>query len=358
MCHVSDVKVPYPRGKGLFYCPGQIFTKEAFLFKTKGALSWALTALVIALVALGGVTACIGNNTPNGGEAREVVDDLGRHVWIPAQPERIVSLAPSNTEILFALGVGDKVVGVTEYCDYPPEVIGKERVGGYDDIDVEKVLELEPDLVLAEDIHTTNVVPSLEQLNIPVVVIVPHNLEEIISSVEFIGDITASQSKASEIAADMQQRIQAVTATLSDSDDRPSVLYVLWWGEGGIMSAGSNTPIDELIHLAGGVSISHNDSHGNPTIGWPTLNLEDVISADPEVIIVDLGDGGTSLHNIGTEPRLSGVSAVANGRIYGIDPDLTSRPTPRIVDGLEAFAGFIHPELFPEFYSQYTGERD
>lgn len=286
-----------------------------------------------------------------------VTDDLGRSVAIPSRPERIVSLAPSNTEILFALGLGDRVVGVTAYCDYPEEAGGKEKVGGYSDIDIEKVIVLDPDLILAEDIHKTEVIPALERLGYPVVAVVPHNLEEIVSSVEFIGEITGSEAVSSQIADDMRLRLNAVgkKTALMDEEERPKVLYVLWWSEGGVMSVGSNTPIDELISLSGGRSISHYDSDGNETIGWPTLRLEDIIYADPDVIIVDLGDGGTSLENVLADSRLAGVRAISEGHVYGIDPDFTNRPTPRIVTGLEWLAGLINPGIFPDFYNLYSG---
>lgn len=306
----------------------------------------------------GGLVSSPDAPSPSSGEEfpLTVIDDLDRSVTIPTCPERIISLAPSNTEILFELGLGDRVIGDTVYCDYPEEAKGKEKVGGYSDIDIEKVIALNPDLILAEDIHKAEVIPALERLGYPVVAIVPHNLEEIMSSVEFIGKITGSQEQASEIVQEMHLRINAISekTSLLSWDERPKVLYVLWWGEGGIMSVGSNTPIDELIYLAGGRSISHYDSSGNPTIGWPTLGLEDVIYANPDVILADLGDGGISLQNILSDPRLSGIGAVAGGRVYGIDPNFTNRPTPRIVKGLEQLAGLISPQLFPDFYSLYV----
>lgn len=322
------------------------------MFKRRPLFAW-VCATLIAVMLCSSLSACQG--AMGGGEVT-VADDLGREVVVPSHPQRIVSLAPSNTEILFALGVGERVVGVTDYCDYPEAVKDKERIGGYGNIDVEKVIKLEPDLVLAEDIHKTEVVPYLEGLGIPVVVIVPHNLEEVMSSVGLIGRLTGTEEKAAEIVSDMEERIDAVkevTASLTPSQ-RPRVLYILWWGEGGIMSAGSNTPINEFIELAGGESISAYDKAGDPIIGWPTLSLEEVIEADPEVIIVDLGDGGAMLENILSDSRLEVVSARAQGRIWGIDPDLTTRPTPRMVDGLEAFAQIIHPELFPEYHSPYV----
>lgn len=274
----------------------------------------------------------------------EITDDLGRVVIIEKMPERIVSLAPSNTEIIFALGLGDKLVGVTEYCDYPEAALEKEKVGGYSDVDIEKVVAINPDLILAEDIHKQEVIPALEQLGFTVVSLVPHNLEEIMESIVFIGEITGTQEKACQIVGDMKQRIKAVTdktANLKESE-KPRVLYVIWHEP--IMSVGTDTPIHELIEKAGGINIAQVAGEG-----FPTLALEEVINANPQVIIANVEDyegGDISLQFILDETRLGVVDALINQRVYGINADLTNRPVPRIIQGLELMAKMIHPEIF------------
>jgi iron complex transport system substrate-binding protein len=280
-----------------------------------------------------------------------VTDDLGRTITLDKAPQRIVSLAPSNTEILFDLGLGDKVVGDTIYDDYPAAAVNKPHVGGYADIDVEKVVSLAPDLILAEDIHKAEVIPALERLGFKVYALVPHNLDEITASVSTIGRITGTSGAAKPIVADMQKRIKAITDKTNDLTDtqKPRVLYVIW--QEPLMSSGVDTPIYEMITKAGGTSIVQGQT------GFPTLSLESVIDSNPQVVICNVDNsfpgGDAPLVFVQTETRLKGVAAVASGKVYGINASLTNRPVPRIIDGFEWMAGMIHPELFPQFVTKY-----
>ncbi len=283
-----------------------------------------------------------------------VTDDLGRTITIEEEPQRIVSLAPSNTEILFDLGLGDKVVGDTLYCDYPEAALNVEKVGGYSDVDIEKVVSLAPDLILAEDIHKSDVIPALENLGYTVYALVPHNLDEIMASVTTIGMLTGATEEAEAIVDDMQTRINFIVEKAAGLPDaqKPSVLYVIW--QEPIMSSGVDTPIYEMITKAGGISIVQDDT------GFPTLSLESVIDADPDVIICNVDysyEGGDApLVFMQAESRLESVSARKSGRVYGINASLTNRPVPRIIDGFEWMAAMIHPELFPELVEKYMGE--
>lgn len=273
-----------------------------------------------------------------------IEDDLDRVVTIEKSPERIVSLAPSNTEIIFALGLDDKLFGVTEFCDYPEAALEKEKVGGFSDVDIEKVVDINPNLILATDIHKQEVIPALEQLGFNVIGIVPHNLEEVMDSIILIGEITGTEERAYQIVADMEQRIKAITdktANLKVSE-KPRVLYVIWHEP--IMSVGTDTRIHELIEKAGGINIAQIAGEG-----YPTLALEEVINANPQVIIANVEDyegGDISLQFILGETRLVGLDALINQCVYGIDADLTNQPIPRIVQGLELMAEMIHPEIF------------
>ncbi|MFC2027034.1 cobalamin-binding protein [Chloroflexota bacterium] len=267
-----------------------------------------------------------------------IIDDLGREVTIEGTPSRIVSLAPSNTEILFALGLGDKVFGVTEYCNYPEEASAKEKVGGYSGVDMEKVVAINPDLILAEDLHKQEVIPALEQLGFTVIALVPHNLQEVMDSITLIGTITGAEAAASQIVDDISQRIKAITDVTDGltEEDKVKVLYVIWHEP--IMSVGTDTRIHELIEKAGGINIAEVAGEG-----YPTLALEEIVSINPQVIIVN---DDISLQSILNETRLSEVDAIVNGMVYGINADLTNRPTARIIEGLELMAKMIHPELF------------
>ncbi len=271
-------------------------------------------------------------------EVVKITDDLGRQVSIEGSPSKIVSLAPSNTEILFALGLEDRVCGVTDSCDYPQAATEKDKVGAFAEIDLEKIIALNPDLILAEDMHKYEVIPALENLGFTVVAMVPHTLQDVMDSIELIGSLTGTQDEAAQVVSEMQQRIKAVTDITDGLTEAEKVktLYVLWHEP--IMSVGADTRIHELIEKAGGINIAAVAGEG-----YPTLALEEIININPEVIIVD---SDTSLQFVLNESRLEGVDAVVNGRVYSINPDLTNRPTPRIAEALEVMAEMIQPAIF------------
>lgn len=273
----------------------------------------------------------------------EITDQIGRIVTFDKVPERIISLAPSNTEILFALGLGDKVVGVSDYCDYPEEAKEKPKVGGYSTSDIERIVALEPDLILIEDIHTGEILPALEKLDLTVVTIDPRNLDEVLASFALIGEITGKRDEASQLVDEMAERISAVTDKTNSlsEEQRPRVFYVMWHDP--LMTIGTDTRIYELIEKAGGVNIVQD------TEGYPTISLEAVINANPQVIIVGSGMGeGADLpfQFASTESRLENVDARINNRVYEINTDLIGRPTPRMIEALEQLAEFIHPDIF------------
>jgi len=274
-----------------------------------------------------------------------VVDDLGRTVNIGQIPQRIVSLAPSNTEILFALGLSNRVVGVTEYCNYPEEAKAKPKVGGFSTVDVERVVYLEPDLVLATRIHSKTAIPTLEKLGITVLALAPSSLDEVMSNITLVGEITGQDKIASKLVDNLRKRIEAVANKTQDLalNQRPRVFYLSWHDP--LWTRGKDTWADEIISKAGGRNIAYDLS------GDKTIDLETVIHRDPQVIIASVGMGsGEDLtwQFARTEPRLKTTAALLNNRVYKIDSDLTARSGPRIVDALEQIAQFIHPELFKE----------
>ena len=275
-----------------------------------------------------------------------VTDDLGRAVSVAKTPERIVSLSPSNTEILFALGLGDRVVGATKYCNYPPLVkelkdSGKiEVVGGYVDPDIERILTLHPDLVLAGQKHSNGAVPMLDKEGIPTFVVDPNNLSSIILSIKKIGTITGTEAEASELCSRMEARIRAVSDKVS-SLPKTRVLYIVWHDP--VQTAGAGTFEDEIIEKAGGVNIFHDLS------GYAQVDPEAIAVRNPEVIIACSGMGTGAdkpLQWAETERGLNQTDARKNGCIYQAEGDLITRAGPRIADGLEMFAKFIHPEAF------------
>jgi iron complex transport system substrate-binding protein len=275
----------------------------------------------------------------------EITDQLGRSVKLDKIPQRIISLAPSNTEILYALGLADKVVAVTDYDDYPPEVKQKPSIGGFSTPNIEKIVSLSPDLVLATDIHKAQVIPTLEQRGITVMALAPKNLDDVMNAIVLVGKITGSDTEAAKLVADMQSRIKAVTDITNGlpQSQRPRVLYITW--NDPLMTVGTGNLDDDIIREAGGINIAQNLS------GSATITLEAVIAANPQVIIagVGMGTGADQPYQFAmTEPRLRDTEARQNNHVYSIDMSLAGRAGPRIANVLEQFAAFIHPELFKE----------
>jgi len=317
-----------------------VFSSINFNSLVRGMISKSMISALIAMLLLISAACAQESNTIT------TTDDLGRQVSISSAPERIVSLSPSNTEILFALGLGDQVVGVTKYCNYPSVVkdlkdSGKIAVvGGYVDPDFEKILSLRPDLVVASQTHGSGVVTLLDQQNIPVFVVDSNNLSDILRSIEKIGKITGKAAEASALTSQMQSRIKAVSDKVS-SLPKLRVLYVVWHDP--VQTAGSGTFEDEIIQTAGGENLFHDLS------GYAQVDTEAIAVRDPEVIIActGMGEGADKpLQWAKAERGLDLTDARKNDRIYQAQGDLITRAGPRIVDGLEMFAKFIHPEAF------------
>jgi len=288
--------------------------------------------LTIALV----LTACTSNElTPT----QYVFDDLGRLVAINGTPQRIISLAPSNTEILFALGLGDKVVGVTSWCDYPPEALDKEQVGEYDTPDMEKIVALNPDLILVSYGTTMEVINSMVGLGLTVFGVKSTDLDDVFNDIRTIGEITDKEIEAQALTSEMEGKIQAVTDQTAELEGRPKVFYIVWGDESSALwTAGSGTFIHELIGKAGGVNICQNIT------GYGIITIEEVIARNPEVIITSELSYDWAINST----DLAATNASQTGRIFTCDDDLVQRPGPRLVNGLEWFAYFIHPEIFDE----------
>jgi iron complex transport system substrate-binding protein len=300
------------------------------------SISWFWALLGIAII----LAAC---NPNNPSPSKGIVDDLGRSVNIEKMPQRIISLAPSNTEILFALGLGDRLVGVTEYCDYPPEALDKEKIGGFSTPDIEKVIALQPDLILAGSIHAKEVIPALEERDLTVFALVPENLEGILKNIEVVGKITGKEKEAFELITQLKERIEAITDKTErlKTQERPRVFFITWHDP--LKSMGSKSLPHELIEKAGGVNIFQDVEERNFQVEFET-----VVYCDPQVIIVTVGHAAgeaKAFEWAKEEPRLKVTEASKNSRIFPLDTGLT-RYGPRAVDALEEFAKFIHPDIF------------
>ncbi|NPV52600.1 MAG: cobalamin-binding protein [Firmicutes bacterium] len=272
-----------------------------------------------------------------------VVDDAGRQVTISREPRRIVSLAPSNTEILFALGLGDRVVGVTTYCNYPPEAAKKEKIGGFADPSIERIIHLDPDLVVGVKMGE-GIIRELQKLGIPVIVVEPKSFNDTLRVIRFIGRVTGRDGAAAALVGDMEKRVRGITEKTKDIPEgkRPKVYYEIWYDP--LMTAGPGTLINDIIDLAGGVNVA--SDAGAP---YPEYSLEVLLAKNPDVMIHSYGHAGGDAPTSGEIKKRKGWSAmsfVRTGRIYLVNADIITRFGPRIVEGLEEFARAIHPELF------------
>lgn len=290
------------------------------------------------------MTACNPVTPPGTGV---ITDDLGRTVNIAETPERIVSLAPSITEILFALDLGDKVVGVTDYCDYPEELVEKidageiQRVGApWPGFSLETIVSLDPDLAFAIGDTVPDYVNDLEGLEIPTIILQPEIIDDIFHDIELVGIIVGKQGDAAALVADLEDDIDEIVAKVANAPVR-SVFYGVDVSDQAMLwTVGNGTFIDDLITLAGGDNIAGNLE------GWPTYNLEDLVNSNPDVIVLGGANWGVSAEEVASRPIWQDLDAVKNGNIYAIDDTTLVRPGPRIANGLELLAGLIHPELF------------
>ncbi|MDR5694484.1 MAG: cobalamin-binding protein [Armatimonadota bacterium] len=269
-------------------------------------------------------------------------DDLGRSVTLRQPPQRILSLAPSNTEILYALGLGDRIVGVDRFSDYPPEVREKPKVGGMIDPDYERILSLRPDLVLVTGGVQRAVVEKLESLGIPVFALHPQTVEGVLDSILTVARLGGVIRKGWEVVGALRKRIRAITLKTGKIplSQRPTVFWIVWPEP--LMTAGPRTFIHSLVTMAGGRNIA-GDLVGPRE--YPLYSMEDLIARDPEVIIATT-DAHGAIGKLSEKPGWRRLRAVRSGRVYFVDPNLVHRPGPRLVDGLEVIARLLHPDLF------------
>jgi len=270
-----------------------------------------------------------------------VTDDLGRNVTLDAVPQRIVSLAPSVTEILFAVGAGPQVVGNTRFCNYPPEADGLPEIGGFSvsSISVEAIVGLNPDLVIAGTAGQRPLVEQLEQLDLPVVVLAPDSFAAVYASITQVGTLTGTVAAAEQVVATMQERVAAVTDVVATipAAERPSVYWEVF--NDPLTTTGPDTFIGQMIELAGATNI-----FADATEDYPQISAESVLERDPQVIIgPDSQAERLTVDALSERPGWADIQAVRNGRIYLLDGDIVSRPGPRLADAIAALAAALYP---------------
>ena len=276
-----------------------------------------------------------------------LTDDAGRDLEIGARPERIVSLAPSNTEIVCALDACDRLVGVTDFDDYPASVAEIDKVVVQATVDVELVVDAEPDLVLAagNELTPSAVIEQLTELGVPVLVLYPESLDEVYADIRLVGTALDRKDAADALIAGMEDRVADVTAAVADAE-RPLTLYEVFHAEGTTYTAGSGSFLASLLDLAGAEPLT-GDAQG-------VIDTEALVAADPQLILLgaasydpSLGDPETALTTVSARPGWRRLRAVEDGAVIPyLDDIVTTRPGPRIVDGLEALALAIHPDRF------------
>lgn len=295
-----------------------------------------LVGLVLALMVFGFAACSSRKSEPNDAGFHTVVDGLGREVRIQSSPKRIISLAPSVTEMLFALGLGNQVVGVTSYCDFPEEAKRKEKVGDTLNPNLERLIALKPDLiVITTASQLERLTQQLSNQNIPVYVVNPQTVRGIAESISELGKATGASAQGEKLRDEMLRRINTVETRVKDLP-KPKVLYVLQAAP--LITAGKNTFITDLIRLAGGESIS-----GDEPTDYPQLSRETAIARAPEVIVAPASHGTELVKESDLRRDFAVTPALKADRIVRVNPDWVDRPGPRIVDGLEQLAEGLHP---------------
>jgi iron complex transport system substrate-binding protein len=271
---------------------------------------------------------------------KDVVDEVGRTVHVPPSVQRIVSLAPSLTETIYALGLEDRLVGDTDYCDYPADAQKKTKVGGAINPSLEQIVALRPDLVLVtKSLNRIETVNALDGLGISSYATDPHTVEEIISSTERLAGVLGAPEAGTTLGADLERHLADLQQRLSGLPPR-RVLFIVWPDP--LISAGKNTFIGDALRLAGATSIV--DSAQD----WPHMSLEEVVRLQPDFLIFaeSHSDSGQNQFDVVAErPGWRGLDAVRNRR-FAVISDAVNRPAPRIVSAIEDLARQLHPEAF------------
>lgn len=273
-------------------------------------------------------------------------DGLGREITLEQPAQMVVSLAPSNTEILFAVGAGEQVIGRDEFSNYPAEAMDLPSIGGsFGEYNLEAIIALEPDLILAAEINTAELVQSLEDLGLTVYYLSnPLDIEGMYANLEIVAQLTGHADETAELVTGLRTRVEAVMEVVAEAETAPTVFYELdGFDPNAPWTVGGGTFTDTLITMLGAVNV------GAVMEGpYGQLSLEELIAQDPDIIILGDANFGATPEAVAARPGWETLSAVQNGMVFAFNDDLASRPGPRLVDGLETLAMLFYPELFEE----------
>jgi iron complex transport system substrate-binding protein len=293
--------------------------------------------MVLLRISILAITIAMMLGLVNAADCKTFTDALGREIPVPAPPKRLIALAPNLTEILYALGLGDRVVGVTNHCNYPPEASLKPKVGSYIHLNVEQIINLSPDLVIGTvDGNERYILDLLEQARIKVFFVNPRDVRQAIETISTVGLVCGVPEKARQIAGRLTLRVDRVVE-ITGAEKRPLVFLQIHIQP--IMSVNRNTVHHDLIHLAGGDNMTADEP-----VTYPRIGLEEVIRRKPEVILVSSMEREGRFEKARQDwLQWTSLPAVQKGRVHLVDSDLIDRPSPRVVDGLEIMAKLLHP---------------
>lgn len=278
---------------------------------------------------------------------RTFIDDLGNTVTFAWAPRRIITLQPNLAEIVAVVGALDQLVGVTEFCEYPPEAADKPKIGGTTNPSLEKIVGLQPDLVLANRGNDKAFIKRLQELGISVLSYDPQALPDVIELVGRLGEVTGNEQQAEQAAQDLQERYEAV---LDQSQTRPGpplrVLFVVSWEQ--LFVAGATSFADDMITTCGGQNAVRQMRNVDQNRPWPQVSREAVVAANPQVVICSsvhgrppAAEADRILRRLEADPGWQQVAAVRHGQVHLLDDDLVTIPGPRLVEGLEEISRLL-----------------
>lgn len=265
----------------------------------------------------------------------KIIDATKNEITIKDKPKKIISLSPNNTEILFALGLDEEIVGVTSLCNYPEEAKMKEKISYIDDIDFEKIKELEPDIIIEQGNGKSDNRKKLEEEGFTVISLNPYNIDGISKSILTIGEVVGKVEESKEISKDILDRRDKIVK-LAEKQEEKKVFYQYW--DSPLITVGENTIVDQLINLSGGINIGRN--YGKD---YPDIKAEEVVKENPDIYIIRKNEN-TKLDEIKNKEEYKELKFVKNNNIYTIEEDIVSILGPRIIDGLEFFFESIHQQ--------------
>ncbi len=315
----------------------------------------AVAVILIAILSVSLIYVYYVNQTgsqPEQGSIK-IIDSQGYETTLPSVPQKIISLAPSVTPILYEIGVGDKIVGLTSYDDSPYdfsawfEAGNMTCVGGFSTPNLETITSLQPDIIFSTNVNDESI-PNMRELGLKVIVVGPKSINEILDTINLIGKATGAETKAAEVVNTLSAEISEVQEKIAEANiiDKVTLYYEVYYDESGIMTAGSGSWLNNVFETAGGINI-----FSDLTAEWPNTSSEVIVQRNPSVIILpsNMGTGVPfygSVDEVKARPGWSTIDAIMNDRLFVIEQDLLSEPGIRVAEQVQVVAACLYPQLF------------